>query len=218
VIDLDDVAGLCPGLRSESAEPLVFRAVIALQRRHQPGVQLSGSLRGEELREELSWRERPAHLAEMEDFNRVTEEGAEAIVFALTGQRCGWKVKRRLQSRLSEGADWLMASGTGEVIVEVGGTDEGDLDALYVRKVSQARGASWPKRTQRAAGVVRFVEPKVLSARRGGERPRDAGREGSARAAGQVHAAQSSIVDACVAMPKASRREPSASAPTAHQG
>lgn len=98
----------------------------------------------------------------MEDFNRVTEEGAEALALALTGRRCGWKVKRRLQSRLSEGADWLIGSGGQNVIVEVGGTDEGDLEMLYKRKVTQAQGASWPKGTARAACVVRFVEPKAL--------------------------------------------------------
>lgn len=140
----------------------MFRAVVALQRRHRPGVKLSGTMRGKNLRQTLKWTERPAQLAQMEDFNRVTEEGAEALALALTGGRCGWKVKRRLQSRLSEGADWLMVSGAGEVIVEVGGTDEGDLEALCKRKVSQAQGASWPKGTARAACVVRFVEPKVL--------------------------------------------------------
>lgn len=161
-IDLDAVADLCPGLRAESAEPLAFRAVMALQRRHRPGVKLLGLWRGEDLREAVQWRARPAQLAQMEDFNRVTEEGAEALALALTGRRCGWRVKRRLQSRLSEGADWLMVNGATKVIVEVGGTDEGDLEALYRRKITQAQGASWPKGTARAACVVRFVEPKVL--------------------------------------------------------
>lgn len=134
MIDLDDVAGLCPGLHAASAEPLAFRAVIALQRRHRPGVTLQVTLGGKELREALSWSERPTELAQMEDFNRVTEEGAEALALALAGRQCGWSVRRRLQSRSSEGADWLMASGTAKVIVEVGGTDDGDLDVLQKRK------------------------------------------------------------------------------------
>jgi hypothetical protein len=162
VIDLDDVANLCPGLHAESAKPLAYRAVMALQRRHRPGVELSGTMQGNGLPEALKWEERPAALAHLEDFNRVTEEGAEALSLALTGRRCGWSVKRRLQSRLSEGADWLMASGARRVIVEVGGTDDGDLEALHRRKVSQAQEASWPKQTVRAACVVRFVEPKFL--------------------------------------------------------
>jgi hypothetical protein len=119
-------------------------------------------MRRKDLDEVLAWKERPAELADTEDFNRVTEEGAEALALALAGRRCGWSVRRRLQSRLSEGADWLMATGNGNVIVEVGGTDDGDLEALSRRKVSQAQRASWPKRTARAACVVRFVEPKAL--------------------------------------------------------
>ena len=162
MIDLDDAAGLCPGLHAASAAPLAFRAVIALQRRHRPGVELSATVRGKDAREALKWKERPPELARAEDFNRVTEEGAEALALALAGRRCGWRVKRRLQSRLSEGADWLMASDAGDVIVEVGGTDDGDLETLSRRKVSQAQGAPWPKGTVRAACVVRFVEPKVL--------------------------------------------------------
>jgi len=118
-------------------------------------------VRGKELREPLKWQSRPATLPEMEDFNRATEEGAEALALALAG-RCGWRVKRRLQSRRSEGADWLMTSGTANLILEVGGTDEGDLDALHGRKVNQAKNASWPRGTLRAACVVRFVEPRVL--------------------------------------------------------
>ncbi len=162
MINLDDLVSLCPGLRAESAEPLAFRAVIALQRRHSPRVKLSGLVRGMKLRDALTWKERSAALAALEDFNRVTEEGAEALALAIAGRGCGWTVKRRLQSRLSEGADWLLKSDDDEVILEVGGTDEGDLEALHKRKVHQARAAAWPEGTVRAVCVVRFLEPKVL--------------------------------------------------------
>jgi hypothetical protein len=47
VIDLEDITNLCPGLREESAGPLAFRAIVALQRRHRPGVNLTGTVRGE---------------------------------------------------------------------------------------------------------------------------------------------------------------------------
>jgi hypothetical protein len=87
VIDLEDVANLCPGLPAESAGPLAFRAVVALQRRHKPGVSLTGTMRGQSLHETLKWRERPTDLAPMEDFNRSTEEGAEALALALSGRR-----------------------------------------------------------------------------------------------------------------------------------
>ena len=162
MIDLDDLAGLCPGLPPESARSLTFRAVIALQRRHLPGVELLGNVRGEALREPLMWRKLPATIARMEDLNRVTEEGAEALALALVGRRGGWRAKRRLQSRRSEGADWLMVDGDAKIILEVGGTDDGDLEALYRRKIKQAEEAAWPKGILRAACVVRFVEPQVL--------------------------------------------------------
>jgi hypothetical protein len=162
VIDLDDVATLCPGLRVETGEPLAFRAIIALQRRHNDGVSLVGIVRGDAIRETLRWQKRPAALALFEDFNRVTEEGAEILALALAGQRCGWTVKRRLQSSRREGADWLMTSGTDAIILEVGGTDNDDLNARHGRKITQAQKASWPKRTVRAACVVSFVEPRVL--------------------------------------------------------
>lgn len=162
MIDLDDVASLCPGLRVETGEPLVFRAVMALQRRHKTGVELLGTVRGNDLREALTWKKRPAALAPFEDFNRVTEEGAEIIALALAGQRCGWTVKRRLQSTRAEGADWLMKSGADKVILEVGGTDKADLKARYGQKITQAQTASWPKGTLLAACVVSFVEPRVL--------------------------------------------------------
>lgn len=93
---------------------------------------------------------------------RADELRSRWLALAIAGRGCGWTVKRRLQSRLSEGADWLLKSGDDEVILEVGGTDEGDLEALHKRKVHQARAAAWPEGTVRAACVVRFLEPKVL--------------------------------------------------------
>lgn len=162
MIDLDDAASLCPGLRAETAAPLAFRATIALQRHHEPGVELVGTVRGSDVREALSWRKRSAGLIEMEDLNRSTEEGAEALALALAGRHHRWRVKRRLQSRLAEGADWLMQSGAEQIVLEVGGTDEGDLQALYGRKVRQAQDARWSPRTPRAACVVRFVGPQIL--------------------------------------------------------
>lgn len=162
MIDLDDAEGICPGLPAESAKPLAYRAVIALQRHHEPGVELSGTVRETDVREVLAWHERPAAFAAMEDFNRVTEEGAEVLALALAARCCGWRVKRRLQSRLAQGADWLLESSGDKIVLEVGGTDEGDLAALHDRKVRQSKAAPWPKRTLRAACVIRFSGPRVL--------------------------------------------------------
>lgn len=161
MIDLDDAEALCPGLPAESARPLAFRAMVALQRRHAPGVALAANVRDKAAQEEVQWAPRPAEIAATEDFNKVTEEGAEALALALAWRRCGWRVRRRLQASLAEGADWLMASGKQRVLLEVSGTDAGDLGDRYRVKVLQARAAPGSKADVRAACVVRFVEPQA---------------------------------------------------------
>lgn len=101
-IDLEDLHALC-GVHPESVGPLVFRAAVALQRRHRPGVNLSCEVQNRPSKEELRWRERDQQAEAHEDFNRSTEEGAEAIALALSGARYGWRVERRLQSPLGAG-------------------------------------------------------------------------------------------------------------------
>ncbi len=105
MIDLDDLEDLCPGLPAQSAGPLAFRAAVALQRHHEPGVELIATVRDQPLREEVRWTKRPARSAATEDFDSVTEEGAEALALALAFRQCGWRVKRRLQARLAEPHD-----------------------------------------------------------------------------------------------------------------
>jgi hypothetical protein len=162
VIDLDGLAALT-GIGPDSAEPLVFRCAIALQRRHRPGVTLTGDSNGLPINEELRWRERvqadPAH----EDRKRVTEEGAEAIALGLAGLHRSLRVRRRLQQQYAEGADWLLldpATGS-KVVLEVSGTDGGNLDALLTRKIAQAKQSIFAVRGRPAACVVRFAEPRA---------------------------------------------------------
>jgi hypothetical protein len=165
VIDLDRLA-LLVGLPAKSAAGLTFRSALALQRRHRPGVQLVGEVDGRALDEELQWREQQPllELSSHEDFNRVTEEGAEAIALALAGSMCAWRVIRRLQSRLSEGADWLLSNerNGASLVLEVGGTDQGELKALLARKIDQARRSPFSERGRPAACVVRFLEPRAI--------------------------------------------------------
>jgi len=61
----------------------------------------------------------------------------------------------------AEGADWLMIDpSTGStVVLEIGGTDEQDLEALLARKIEQARRSPFSERGRPAACVVRFLEP-----------------------------------------------------------
>lgn len=163
MIDLDDLDGLCPGLPKESAGPLALRACVALERRHAPGVTLDMALQGAHKREEIRWSKLPPGVAPTQDDLRVTEEGAVAIALALSARHCRWRVVRCLQSRLGEGADWLMIDAAERrVILEVGGTDEGRLEALLSAKLEQARGSPFARRGVPAACVVRFVEPRAL--------------------------------------------------------
>jgi len=55
-----------------------------------------------------------------------------------------------------------LAADGRELIMEVGGTDEGDVNALFRRKVTQALRSPFSTRSTPAACVVRFVEPVAL--------------------------------------------------------
>ncbi len=163
MIDLDDLEGLCPGLPKESAGPLALRACVALERRQSPGVVLDATIQGTPEREELRWSKLPAAVASTQDDLRVTEEGAVAIALALSARHCRWRVVRCLQSRLGEGADWLMIDASQQrVVLEVGGTDEGNLEALLSVKTKQARSSIFSRHGRAAACVVRFAEPRAL--------------------------------------------------------
>lgn len=162
MIDLDSLA-LSVGVPEDTATPLVHRAAVALERRHRPGVHLTGAVRGAAIDEELRWRVRTPGAAAYEDISRVTEEGAEAIGLAVACSTRAWRVERRLQARLAEGADWLVTNAlTGATMVlEIGGTDEQDIEALLTRKIEQARRSPFSERGTPAACVIRFLEPSV---------------------------------------------------------
>lgn len=163
MIDLEDLEGLCPGLPKESAGPLALRACVALERRHSSGVILDATIHGAPEREELRWSKLPTTVAPTQDDLRVTEEGAVAIALALSARHCGWRVVRCLQSRLGEGADWLMIDASKQrIVLEVGGTNEGSLGALLSVKSEQARSSILSRHGCAAACVVRFVEPRAL--------------------------------------------------------
>ncbi len=162
MIDLDDLASAV-GLPEDAAQILAYRAVIGLQRRHSPGVHLEIDVQDRRSREQLAWRQRERSAALYQDMNRVTEEGAEAIALAVACTRGGWRVERRLQSRLAEGADWLLGSvvSGAKLVLEVSGTDEGDIAALLARKLTQARGSPFAATAQPGACVVSFLEPSA---------------------------------------------------------
>lgn len=163
MIDLDALADAV-GLPAEAAGVLAYGAAIALQRRHQPGARLAAIVQGRDVSRQLHWRERDRTASLYQDINRVTEEGAEAIALALTCSHGPWRVKRRLQSRLADGADWLLADQTtgSRMVLEVGGTDEQELVPLLARKLDQAKRSPFSARSTPAACVVRFLEPSAI--------------------------------------------------------
>jgi hypothetical protein len=162
MIDLEALTDLL-GLPEDCVTPLGHRAAVALERRHRPGVHLIGVVQDAAIDEEIHWRPRTPGAAAYENINRVTEEGAEAIGLALACSKSAWRIKRRLQARLAEGADWLMidASTGSTVVFEIGGTDEQDLEALLAQKLEQARHSPFSERGTPAACVVRFLEPSA---------------------------------------------------------
>jgi hypothetical protein len=160
VIDLTDLDGLCAGLSAESAGPLAHRATVALERRHRSGVHLA--VAGDaDLVEEVRWNPLPATVAAAEDQNEATRDGAMGIALALAHRHRRWRVVRRLQSVLSEGADWLLEDqAAARFALEVKGTDEGPL--LISEALLQARESIWARRATPAACVVRFREPRAI--------------------------------------------------------
>jgi len=160
MIDLTDLEGLCAGLPAESAGPLAHRATVALERRHGPGVALTVA-GDEEFVEIVRWNPLPIAVAQNEDLNETTRDGAMGLALALAHRRQRWRVVRRLQSVVSEGADWLLEDQAAtRFALEVKGTDDQTLpisDALR-----QARESIWAQRATPAACVVRFREPRAI--------------------------------------------------------
>ncbi len=160
MIDLTDLEGLCAGLPVESAGPLAHRASVALERRHRPGVHLAVAGH-EDLVEEVRWNALPATVAATEDQNEATRDGAMGIALALAHRHRRWRVVRRLQSVMSEGADWLLEDqAQARFALEVKGTDEGAF--TISEALRQARESIWARRATPAACVVRFLEPRAI--------------------------------------------------------
>lgn len=161
MIDLSNLDDLCADLPAESAGPLAHRAAVALERRHKPGVQLSvtGDFTAQE---DISWVGLPALVAQNEDQNETTRDGAMGIALALAHRHKKWRVLRRLQSSLSEGADWILQGQSEVYALEVKGTDEGSLP--LAEALRQAKASLWVQRNGAtpAVCVVSFKEPRAV--------------------------------------------------------
>ena len=156
-IDLEELKAHHPRLPRTTAQEYVHRAVLALQRRHAPGVEMRVTSGRENMHATLEWSRRSSVGAELLDWHRVTEDAAEAVALGLVHAARGWVVCRRLQRE--EHGDWLLYDDARRafVVLEVSGTDDGDPDARIAVKLAQV--AMSPVADVRAACVVRFVEP-----------------------------------------------------------
>lgn len=104
----------------------------------------------------------PAAQLKRGEKKRATEVGAEAIALAYIASTQRYQVVRRLQSTKAEGADWLLRDpGGAEVLLEIAGTDEGDLTAVAKAKRAQAEGSIYARKARPSACVVRFKEPAL---------------------------------------------------------
>jgi hypothetical protein len=159
MLDLDALGAYHEALAPWQARALAGCAVIALQRRHLPGVTLSLVVGGNDVEEHLVWS--PQARTVTVDEKRATEDGAECIALAIAAQHRRWKIVRRLQSGRGEPADWLMRDDSGgEIVLEVSGTDEGAFEARVRQKRAQANLAA--SRGRPAVSVVRFLEPRAV--------------------------------------------------------
>ncbi|MCA9644702.1 MAG: hypothetical protein KC492_28625 [Myxococcales bacterium] len=85
-----------------------------------------------------------------------------SIAVALAHRHKKWRVLRRLQSSLSEGADWILQGQSEVYALEVKGTDEGSLP--LAEALRQTRASLWVQRKGAipAVCVVSFKAPRAV--------------------------------------------------------
>lgn len=159
-IDLARLQEMHPRLPTDLAIVMSGRAALALERnRHVPGVRVSLDLERVVTAGLLSWTGAEVSKIDQHDFNRITEDGAEAVALAVVHRHRAWRVVRRMQRE--EHADWLLEDTTGvvrhTVALEVSGVDRGSIASRLTDKLAQV--AKSVDVDQRWAGVVGFEEP-----------------------------------------------------------
>ena len=149
-----------PRLPAAVALLLIGRAALALQRnRHKPGVAMSVRIDNTSTKASLFWS--PADLKEagQHDENRITEDGAEAVMLSLGHSQRAWRVVRRMQR--SEYADWLLETtlrGKRKLVaLEVSGVDRGSITSRLANKLTQVAKSAGVH--ERWAGVAGFEAP-----------------------------------------------------------
>ncbi len=161
-IDLARLREMHTRLPADLALVMVGRAALAMERNdHASGVRISLDLERVLSRGLLSWPRADLSKIDQHDYNRITEDGAEAVALALAYRHRAWRVVRRMQRE--EHADWLLEDvregGRQVVALEVSGVDRGSIVARLSEKLTQV-GKSIDV-DQRWAGVVGFEEPSA---------------------------------------------------------
>ena len=119
----------------------------------------------------LSWSGADMGTIELHDYNRITEDGAEAVALVVMHQHLAWRVVRRMQRE--EYADWLLErraqSGRQTAALEVSGVDRGSIASRLTQKLAQV--AKSMDVDQRWAGVIGFEQPiAALDSKKRGRR------------------------------------------------
>lgn len=170
-IDLKKLREMHPQLPGDVAVAMLVRAALALQRNgHATGGGVSLQLERAVSQGWLSWTHADMATIELHDYNRITEDGAEAVMLAVMHKHLEWRVVRRMQRE--EYADWLLArtaEGSREIAaLEVSGVDRGSIASRLTQKLAQV--AKSIDVDQRWAGVAGFEEPiAAIESKKGGK-------------------------------------------------
>lgn len=169
-LDLTQLHEMHPRLPGDLALLMTTRAALALQRNgHAPGVGISLEVERHSSPGLLTWPVADLLQLDQHDHQRVTEDGAEAVMLALAHHECGWRVVRRMQRE--DHCDWLLeklAEDDRKVIaLEVSGVDRGSISQRLNEKLKQVSRST--DVDQQWAGVVGFEKPTAALRSTSGE-------------------------------------------------
>ena len=158
-VDLARLREMHTRLPADLALVMVGRAALALERsRHKSGVRFAMDLERVITSGLLSWPVADLGKVGQHDYNRITEDGAEAVALVGAYQARKWRVVRRMQRE--EYGDWRLEDAGGqEIALEVSGVDRGSIVKRLSEKLAQV--AKSMEVDQRWAGVVGFEKPTI---------------------------------------------------------